>query len=248
MKTLPYGEGVYRRRIRLTASPGAVKAELEDDFHHFAATLHHDGKHATRVVGEAIRYPWTTCPGATLRLEALAGLPLSTRLTDPLTAHNSREHCTHLFDLACLALAHAAAGRERRQYDIESPDRTAEGRTTLRLLRDGSELLFWQIEGRQILGPAPFVARSLGRGFPQWAEANLDADLAEAAIVLRRASSISMGRSFPLDRIPNANDMRHRTLGACYSFSPEVIELGKRVVGSTWEFTGAPDRLLADEA
>ena len=79
MKTLPYGEGVYRRRIRLTASPGAVKAELEDDFHHFATTLHHDGKYATQVVGEAIRYPWTTCPAATLRLEALAGLPLSVK-------------------------------------------------------------------------------------------------------------------------------------------------------------------------
>ena len=80
----------------------------------------------------------------------------------------------------------------------------------------------------------------------KWADSELDPETAEAAIVLRRACAISLGRAFPLDHIPNASDLASRTLGACYSFSPGVIEEGKRMVGSTLEFTHTPERLLSN--
>ena len=244
MKTLAYGEGIYRRRIRLTGSGGVARAELEDDFHHFAVTLTYKDGVITHAVGEAIRYPWTTCPGAIDPLRRLEGHPLSRSIGAPGRALNAREQCTHLFDLASLAITHAAAGRESRQYDIEIPDRV-EGKTTVRLARDRQLVLTWDLDGMTILGPPPFDSQRLGRGFVQWAEAELDTELAEAAVVLRRACSISLGRSFPLDDIPRASDLADRTLGACFTFSPEVINQGTRVFGSTDEFSDSPERLLA---
>ena len=244
MESLEYGKGIYRRRIRLVASPGAVRARLEDDFHHFGVTLHHDGERVSAVDGQATRYPWTTCAEAVVPLQDMAGLVLSVRVMDPARSLDPRRQCTHLFDLACLAFAHAGARRDRRQYDVEIPDRRQQ-RTTMRLRRDGEPVLAWEVEEGQIVSPAPFAGRSLAKGFPDWAEATLDPELAEAAIVLRRASAISIGRAFPLDRIPRARELASRTLGACYSFSPGIIERGERMYGTSREFSHTPDRLLS---
>ncbi len=243
-ETLPYGEGIYHRRIRLSSDSGLVTGELEDDFHHFRVHLRHDGEKVVEVLGEALRYPWTTCPGATTPLQALRGLRLASRVTAPAREHDPRAHCTHLFDLASLAFTHAAAGRDTRLYEIRIPDRI-ENRTRPTLRRDGSEILAWTIEGRRITDPPPFAGRSLAKGFVSWADMELDPETAEAAIVLRRACGISLGRSFQLDTIPNANDLAPRTLGACYTFTPGVIEQGKRMLGSTLEFTDTPERLLS---
>ncbi len=243
-ETLPYGEGIYHRRIRLSSGAGFVTGELEDDFHHFRVRLAHDGEKLVQAEGEALRYPWTTCSDATMPLQGLRGLRLAARVTAPSREHDPRAHCTHLFDLASLAFTHAAADRDTRLYEIQIPDRI-ENRTCPTLRRDGVEILSWTIKGRRIIDPPPFAGRSLVKDFVRWADAELDPDLAEAAIVLRRACSISLGRLFPLDKIPNANDLASRTLGACYTFSPGVIEEGKRMLGTTFEFTHTPERLLS---
>ena len=39
-----YGEGCFRRHIRLRASESEVLAELEDHHHAFRLTLQHDGQ------------------------------------------------------------------------------------------------------------------------------------------------------------------------------------------------------------
>jgi len=241
-----YGDGVYHRNIRITSNAETVLAELEDDFHHFRLRLRHDGEKVVEVEGEAFRFPWTTCSDATGPLRALRGLRLSQRCTSPAREHDPRSHCTHLFDLAGLALTHAASGRKTRLYEIHIPDRV-DKRTRATILRDGVEILAWALAGRKILGPPPFDGRSLTKGFVEWADAEFEPEMAEAAIILRRACAISLGRAFPLDHIPNASDMAERTLGACYSFSPAVIEIGKRVVGSTLDFTDTPERLLSGE-
>lgn len=243
-ETLPYGEGIYHRRIRLSSGAGFVSGELEDDFHHFRVRLTHDGEKLVRVEGEALRYPWSTCRGATMPLQGLRGLRLVARVTAPAREHDPHAHCTHLFDLASLAFTHAAAGRDTRLYEIQVPDRI-EDRTHPTLRCDGVEILSWTIKGRRITDPPPFAGRSLAKGFVSWADAELDPDTAEAAIVLRRACAISIGRVFPLDKIENSNDLASHTLGACYTFSPGVIEEGKRMLGSTFEFTHTPERLLS---
>jgi hypothetical protein len=242
-----YGRGIFRRRIELQGTQTSVEGDLEDDFHRFGVRLEHDGRQVVRIAGVARRHPWATCPGALSPLERLAGMPLAAassavrRWTDP------RAQCTHLLDLAGLAVAHAAAGRARRGYEVEIPDRVA-GRSRARLARDGAALLEFEIEHGVIVYPEPFAGQaSFGGGFGRWAEANLEPDLAEAAIVLQRACGIAMGRQWDMDQVPGAWVFGALTGGACHTFGARVVEDAARVLGSQRDFTDAPERLLAVE-
>ena len=49
---------------RARSTPSTVWGGLEDDFHHFEVTLHHDGAHVTGIEMHAVRWPWATCPDA----------------------------------------------------------------------------------------------------------------------------------------------------------------------------------------
>ena len=245
---LPYGEGTYRRAYVLVGGEGRVVADMEDDFHRFRVTLEHDGARVTRVVGEAFRFPWTECPGAAAVLERLAGMALTTRPTAAGEHSDPRSHCTHLFDTAALAVAHAAAGRLRRRYDVEVPDRV-EGRTRARLFRDGAPLLDWEVEGTRVVAPAPFAGLALrGREFMGFVERELDPDLAEAVLVLRRTCFISAGRARDLDAAPNAGVYMGLAANTCYGFTPGIAERALRVQGMTRDFTHRPEALLADVA
>ena len=244
---------VYRRRVRLVSDDGAaparggsVVAEMEDDFHHFRVDLEHDGTAVVAVSGTAIRYPWTTCPGATAELTALKGMPLSRSSTAVGSFAAPRRNCTHLFDLAGLAVAHAASGRKQRVYDVEVPAR-AGGRTDPLLLRDGELVLSWSVQGLEITGPAPFAGIPLrgGRGFLSWAAEHLDEESMEAAVVLRRSVEIAWGREQDLDSMERASDLGDFMLGACFTFQPGTAEVAIRMKGSTRDFSAAPAALLA---
>jgi hypothetical protein len=128
--------GAYERRIELvTVSPREVEGELVDDFHHFRVSIAHDGTRVTGIDGEAVRHPWTTCPDALGPLRSLEGAPLTTSAVELGDHGDPRSTCTHWFDLTGLAIAHAAAGRDRRRYDVVVPDRDAELRTTATVAR-----------------------------------------------------------------------------------------------------------------
>lgn len=243
---LPYGEGVFRRRFVLTARPGHVVADMEDDFHRFHVELEHDGQRVLEISGDARRYPWTECTGATLPLRKLRGMPLSTSPTAAGHYTNPRENCTHLFDVATLAITHAAAGRDRRQYDIEIPDRH-EGRTRAALRRDRELVLDWEVEGVRIASPKPYAGVKLrGRHFVDWVESHLDPEGAEAALALRRACFIAMGRARNLDEAPDATVYMTLAAGSCHTFTPGIAEHATRMQGTSLDFTRAPERLLAD--
>ena len=241
-----HGSGVYRRRIRIqTVEPGVVLSEMEDDYHHFRCTLRHDGRVVTACDGEAVRYPWATCPGATALLAQLAGMPLSSRSTAVGEHADVGDQCTHLFDLAGLAVAHAHSGRDQRDYAIDVPDR--KGTTTWSSLRrDGAPLFAWTVEGDVIAAPDQFEGQSLRKGFMRWAEAELDPDTAEAAIVLRRATMISWGRSLSLDSVGVAAELPASFTGRCHTFSEAHVQEAVRMRGTTLDFTDAADRLLTD--
>jgi hypothetical protein len=218
-----YGRGTFHRQIRLISEPGAVRGELEDDFHHFRALLRHDGRRVLQVEGEGVRFPWTTCPDAIGAVDALATRALSSSLRQTVRGIDPRSQCTHLLDLASLAISHASSGRERRHYDIAIPDRIR-GRTRASLHRDGKELLFWELDGYAIAAPERFENRSIvERGFPAWLESALGRDDAEAALVLRRTCIISLGRRYDFDRIQDASAFGAAIGGGCYTFSPQVV-------------------------
>jgi hypothetical protein len=217
---------------------------MEDDFHCFGVTLRHDGDRVVEVVGDGSRYPWTTCPSAVEPLRALAGAPLSTRLSSLGEYAPARQNCTHLFDLSGLAVAHARRGSTgTRTYDVAITDRDG-SRTQPELWRDGELLFRWSIAGRRIIGPRPFENVELRGGFIAWAEANLDADTAEAASVLRRACDISFGRAIDLDLFVTADMLGEPVRGTCHSFQPGMIDQAVRVMGQTRDFTNDADALL----
>jgi hypothetical protein len=199
----------------------------------------------TEIAGEAVRFPWTTCPFAAGQLTGIVGMPLSTRSTAVGARVDPRANCTHLFDLAGLAVAHAGAGRDRRVYDAVVPDRV-EGVSRVTLARDGEPLLAWTADGRTIVEPEPFAGRSMREGFLAWAEhAFPDDDEHEAVVVLRRACAISWGRIDDLDKMETAEPLLPVMAGACYTFQPDRMPIALRMKGSTRDFTGHPERLLA---
>ena len=243
--------GAYRRRIRLVAlDPETVWGGLEDDFHHFEVTLHHDGRHVTGLEMESVRWPWATCPDAGRNLQALVGMELSDRCTAVAAVTDPRRNCTHQFDLAGLCVSHAVRGAETRQYDIELPpphDHTV----IARLWRDGEATLEWQLavgtaRTRELVSPPPFTEAPWRGGFMKWADANLPPEEAEAAIVLRRSCDIGMGRGMDLEAIEVAEELAGIMTGICYSMQPEVMPVAFRNKGSIRDFGQHPDALLRD--
>ncbi len=242
-----YGDGIYRRRIRLVGEEGRVRADLEDDFHRFALGLVHDGERVTRLEVEASRFPWQTCPEAARPLEALQGLALTPRCTEVARHTDPKRQCTHLFDLAGLAIAHAARGGDSLQYDLAIPDRI-DDRTEPTLARDGEALLHWQVRGVKIESPEPFAGRVLvGGGFLRWATEALDPATVEPVFLLWRACAISMGRAFDIAGAPSADTYASLAGGNCYSFLPEVVARARRHGPDVRDFTDRPEALLTED-
>jgi hypothetical protein len=134
MTTAPADAPRFWRQIKLEASNGVCTGEVADNVHHFRVTVTHADGVITKVDGEGIRVPWTTCPFAIEQLQTIVGAPLNVegRLCVEQTAH-----CTHLLDLARLAVAHALRGGVRT-YDIEVR-RGADGNDLVAdLARDGA--------------------------------------------------------------------------------------------------------------
>jgi hypothetical protein len=236
----PYGSGWYRRELEVRCEAGRAVGELVDDFHHFRATLDHDGSFVTRAVGEAIRYPWTSCGGAALPLQQLVGLPLSSSLRAPARFARWREQCTHLFDAAALAVVAAARGLRERRWAIAIPDRE-QGRTRATLACDAAPLLSWDVDAGVISAAPPFGGRRLVSGFADWAETELEPDLALCALLLQRALVISMGRGMDLELAERATSLSTRPMGQCHTYQPGTAEHALRMLGSVRNWDAASD-------
>ena len=249
----PSPSGALRRLIDIRRDPdGAVIAWIEDDFHQFGVTIVHDGKTVRDVSAAAPRAPWNTCPGAAIPLRALVGKSLIARACDVGTLINMRQQCTHMFDLAGLALAHAWHGREHRTYEVVVPDRklkSHEGRSfafelarcTLR--RDGEIVMEWDIEEPVIVGPAHYSGQPLNRGFRKWSE-TLPVEEAEQAFILRRAIMVAAGRMMDLDALdtPDWSAMS----GACHTYGLPDQSQVIRNKGSSRNYERGSEGMLAN--
>jgi hypothetical protein len=237
--------GIYRRRIRIQTSPWEARADLEDDPHRYGVIVRHDGERVTSVAGLTLRTPWTLCRDAADALHRLAGMSLSADPQQVYRHSNGREQCTHMFDLAGLAIAHAARGTPLRQYDIEVPCLDPRQPRIARLCVDGKQILAWTMLRSRIVAPEPFAGRQLPSMMPWVKDTFRHPDMFESIVVLRRAAYISGCRMYDLDAMPNAAATGHVT-GACYVFQPGVAERAVRVMDSTLDFSRNPERLLAD--
>ena len=221
---------------------GEARAVVEDDFHHFRVTIRARKGRVSEAFSTAPRHPTVLCPTAGSRLVDLIGMPLSAVSAAVMQRTDARTQCTHMIDLAGLAVSALARGIARRNYAVEVPDRV-DGRTHAQLHRDGEIVLQWEVDGQTIIGPKPFAGIGIGSGFTGWARDNLSLDEAEAALVLRRGVFISGGRGIDLDAPGRATG----PMGGCWVWQPDRAPLATRMVGSTLDFTGRREVLARDD-
>ena len=229
----------YRRAIRITADARSVVAEIEDDFHHFLVEVDHEGGQVTRASGRAVRYPWSACPLAAGELKSLTGMPLTSdptaifRFCDPLA------QCTHMFEMAGLAVSQAARGCGVRRYDAFVSD-PSDGETTAELRCDGEMLLSWRLQDGLIVAPDAFAGRRPG-DIRSRDLRHLPHETAEAVLILRRAVWLAVSRSLDVDAFATAADMGRG--GVCFTFQPERAATATRRHGSVRDFSEGPGPL-----
>lgn len=209
----------FRRRFRITPADGRVLCEVEDDYHRMNVTVHHDGVIATRVQAELLRAPWTTCPGAPTQVEkTFSGIPL---LAFPERGEK-KANCTHLYDLAVLAAAHAL-DPQVLIYDILVSD-PIEGHRSAELRRNNLVLLSWKELDGKIVEPSEMAGLTVWTLNP-WID-SLDPELREAARVLRWGAVLAHGRLIPMEKQSDASRMPAN----CYTFQPARAAVAQRIV------------------
>ncbi|MFT4046415.1 MAG: DUF2889 domain-containing protein [Solimonas sp.] len=208
----------FRRRFRVTPGAASVCTEVEDDYHCMRVTVHHDGATATRIDAELIRAPWTTCPEAPARLvQTFTGVALA---AFPARGEK-QQNCTHLYDLAVLAAAHAADARPL-VYDILVAD-PLDGLRRAEIRRDGERVLAWSERGMRMAEPDEIAGLNL-MGLRDWI-ATLEAPQREAARLLQWGNIIANGRQIPIEKQSDATRMPAN----CYTFQPERKGFARRV-------------------
>lgn len=200
------------RRIVLQPGDGWIGGALEDDMHRFHIRLDHAGGRVTAVAAKAVRHPWSACPGATdFIVKELTG-----ELLADVGRRDPAQHCTHLYDLAILAAAHAG-DTEPTRFDMTVADRV-EGRTTATLAQDGVERLRWQLDDTAIAG----TDRDL-RQLSRW-KREVPAHEAEWATLLRRAVFVSGARQYIAPSLEQTAAMNAGRMGVCYNYQMPQAE------------------------
>jgi hypothetical protein len=240
-----YGNGMYRRRVRLQhVDSRTVLAEMEDDQHGFRIELQHDGRAMTAIRSESLRIPMTTCGGAGAVLAQLAGVPLSDSPRSLAAHSNPRSHCTHQFDLLGLAVTHSLRADVMRQYDIAIHD-AVDGLQRVVGEINGVTVFDWQLRGHIIETEGVWQGVSVQKGFAQWAELHLPPEQLELALVIQRGMLVSTTRRVliePMEGMGLLDDPM--TKGVCYSYSEPAIRDAVRYGNNHRNFTHAPEQLL----
>ncbi len=237
-------QGLYRRTITLKATANSCAAQMQDNFHHFALSLHHDGVHISGLSADAIRVPWTACSGAVDMLAGLHGQPLS-ELAERVKSAERRQHCNHLFDLALLCCDHAlraaSGGDTFRQYDIDIA-LDSSSQSHVRCKRNGAVVAYLTLEYNEdwdsrVASAGPLFNSSLGslKDLPLGA---LTSDDREIIYVLRRAAHVSLGKW--MEEPKEVTALEYGVPPTCYAFQPERAATAHRILSSIHDFTNRP--------
>lgn len=228
----------YRRRILIEPMPGRVTAELEDDYHRMVVALSHADGVLTAIDSDMKRWPWTTCPGA---IEQLRATFAGAALADMARRGGKKQNCTHLYDLAVFAAAHAGE-HAPIAYDIIVTD-PVDGVRAAQLMRDGAQVLDWTLDGDLFFAPSDLAGRRIG-------DLNdvvdrLDPAGAEAVRILRWACILALGRAM---EIPAGLPATAFPPGSCYTFQPEKAVVSTRRPGVDTDFSRPGMQPMADRA
>ncbi|BFM07763.1 hypothetical protein [Halioxenophilus aromaticivorans] len=208
----------FRRRIDITPAELSVTAELEDDFHRMAVTIHHDGKQITDVLPVQTRAPWTTCDGA---LNVVKKTFIGRALNDCQRVGGKKKNCTHLFDLTQWAAAHAQDNSATR-YDVAVSDPHL-GISYAQIEKNALMEYQWQLRGFEVVAPKELAGMPLHQ-MRSWVESQSDEKI-EAARILQWGAMIAHGRLRPMDEQSDASKMPPN----CYTFQPDNALLAERV-------------------
>lgn len=217
------------RIILIRPTGSRIEGELIDNVHQFCVSMLHDGDRIQSVEARAVRFPWTSCPAGLDRLKALVGTPLRQDNERSMPIDKAQQ-CTHLYDLAKLAISHAFDGGSLRydiRVDAQHDGDGAEGE----ICRDGSTILRWSVRNGRIISDGPFQGHAT-TGKAEWpaAVAN-DPAIVEAAILLRRGLLVFFGRRRSKGTV-HATQLPYMD-GACLTFQPGVMEGAIRPPGFT---------------
>lgn len=226
-------EGAFHRAILIEPNCDEVSARVEDDYHHMHLVLYHDSTVITGVDAKIFRAPWTTCPGAEAVIrKSFVGV----RLAEAPKTPGKTENCTHLFDLALFAAAHAA-DKVPTRYDVRATD-PVDGVRDLTLARNGMPQLHWTERDRVIVAPEALAGRSLFQLGDVVASAA--ADDAEMIRILRWASIMGIGRTIPEE---NLGDALTRS-PVCFTYQPENARKASRGASPIVDFSTEERRPL----
>ncbi|MDR2188063.1 MAG: DUF2889 domain-containing protein [Azonexus sp.] len=235
---------VYRRRLRICTEDRQARADLEDDNHRYGVIVTHDSARVLSVNGLTLRIPWTLCHDAAAMLEKLEGTPIGTPFSKFYEHIDAGSQCTHMADLAGLAIAWAGRRDFQRQYDFEVRWTSDRQQQIATMDIDDSRFLEWTIENSHIVSPGRFAGEPLRKIKPV-VEAFGDPELTEAVLLFRRAIFISNGKWLDLDSIQHPSETGHAS-GACYVFQPDVAKRAIRIRGATRDFADKREQMLID--
>jgi len=228
----------FRRRIVVRPAPDWVRAQLEDDYHCLQVTIRHANGVAVAIEPLWARWPWSTCPGAVGELvKTFTGVALA----DFARRGEKSSNCTHHYDLAVLAAAHAHDNRPLI-YDILVADPVDDGRHEAELRQNGSTVMHWALEGARIVEPEDIAGTDLFN--MNLLIATLDDERKEAARLLRWGTMMAHGRAMTRGALSDSTRM---PLGRCYTFQPHRIA-DARHVGEIRDFSKGSVRPLDDPA
>lgn len=200
--------------------------------HHMRVTLDHADEMITAVRAEVVRAPWSTCPGAEA---VLAQTFVGAALAEAAGLVGKKRNCTHLFDIAVLAAAHAGETAPLR-YDLTVGD-PVKGTRQFAAARDGAEVFRWVEKDRVFVHPPEIAGLGL-LTMSDWLQ-SLEPGPRELARLLRGAGIIAHGRQIPMDRQSDATVIPAN----CFTFQPERAADARRIAGFH-NFTAAMDRPL----
>jgi len=217
-KAYPQFPPGFWRRIVLHPQAGWIGGAIEDDMHHFRIRFDHAGGVIVATRASAVRHPWTGCGGAPGHIvKRLTG----ERLED-VAQRNPVEHCTHMFDLAVLMAAHAN-DTGPSTFDMQIAD-VVDGRTTATLARNGEERLHLSLDGTVIAAPQAWAGLDF-KHVSKWKH-DLDPELAELMVMLRRAVYVSGARQY-MQRMKAGMEGASSPLAVhapCYNYRSPVVE------------------------
>lgn len=214
----------FRRLIKIAVKSGEARGIVVDEFHHFRVAISHKDDIITQVATQWARIPYTLCPAAAEQLSEIVGMPLSQRVTDTHARINTRQQCTHQFDLGALTIAAAVRGTGLTYRLLVSDP--IDDFSDYSLHRDDGLTLEWRAQKNYIVSPDRFAGIDMVRGFTDWAARTLDEELCEAALTLRRAHMVANGRRI----VDHLNALgQPRANGGCWVQQPERAPSASRI-------------------